>query len=129
MFFKIDPHNGVPVYEQVVRQITFAVAGGAIRPGEMIPSVRQLAKTLAINPNTVARAYRQLQESEVVESIRGTGMQIAQDAKKKCLADRKSIICTRIKTVVREARQSQLSDDELRSIFSDALANQAESQA
>ena len=122
MFFKIDPHNGVPVYEQVMRQITFAVADGAIRPGEMIPSVRQLAKTLAINPNTVARAYRQLLENNVVESIRGTGMQIAQDAKKKCVADRKTIIGQRMESVVGEARQSQLNDGEIKTLFDKAIS-------
>ena len=61
MFFHIDPTNGLAIYEQVARQVMFAVAGGALAPGEMVPSVRELARELALNPNTVARAYRELQ--------------------------------------------------------------------
>lgn len=122
MFFKIDPHNGVPVYEQVVRQVTFAVASGALKPGELIPSVRSLAKRLAINPNTVARAYRQLQDNNVVESIRGTGLQISATARKRCQAERIRIIKKRIATIVSEARQSQLSDEEIQSIVKEELS-------
>ena len=62
MFLFIDAHNGLAVYEQIVRQVKFAVADGVLSAGDLAPSVRELAKDLAINPNTVARAYRQLQE-------------------------------------------------------------------
>ena len=61
MLFRIQPNNGIPIYDQVVRQVKFGVAAGAIVPGELVPSVREMAKQLAINPNTVSRAYRQLQ--------------------------------------------------------------------
>ena len=61
MFFAISAHNGVPIYEQIMRQVKFAVAAGLLGPGELVPSVRELARELVINPNTVARAYRELQ--------------------------------------------------------------------
>ena len=61
MFFTIDPSNGLAIYEQIVRQVTFAVANETLKPGDLVPSVRELARELAINPNTVARAYRDLQ--------------------------------------------------------------------
>ena len=54
MFFQIDPANGLPIYEQVVRQLKFAVADELLQPGELAPSVREVARELAINPNTVA---------------------------------------------------------------------------
>ena len=73
MFINIDPSDGIPIYEQIVRQIKFAAAGGVVRPGELIPSVREVASELAVNPNTVAKAYRQLQIEGVVESVRGEG--------------------------------------------------------
>ena len=60
MFLHIEPTNGLAIYDQIVRQIKFAVAGGGLPPGEMAPSVRELARELAVNPNTVARAYNQL---------------------------------------------------------------------
>ena len=72
MFFSIDPSNGVPIYEQVVRQIKFAVADGVLVAGQMVPSVRQLSNDLAINPNTISRAYLQLQDEKVLESLRGS---------------------------------------------------------
>ena len=87
----------------------------------MIPSVRHLAKKLAINPNTVARAYRQLQDTEIVESIRGTGLQVAQNALKICKTDRAKIIKGQFSNVVSEARRSHLSDDDIKKAFNEAL--------
>ncbi len=58
MFLHIEPSDHLAIYDQVVRQIKFSVASGAIRPGEFVASVRELARELAINPNTVSRAYR-----------------------------------------------------------------------
>ena len=123
MFFKINPSNGVPVYEQVSRQIMFAVASGSIGPGEMIPSVRELARELAINPNTVARAFRDLQDQNILQTVRGTGVEVAKGAKTKCLNARTRVIRDRLRDVFAEARQSQLGDDELQGIISDELQN------
>ena len=61
MQLSIEPNNGVPIYEQLVRQIKYAVAEGILVPGQIIPSVRDMAKQLTVNPNTVQRAYFQLQ--------------------------------------------------------------------
>ncbi len=121
MFFEIDSANGVPVYEQVVRQVTFAVANGSLASGEMIPSVRQLARDLAINPNTVARAYRQLQEMEVLEPIRGTGMAVASGARGTCRSERGRILRERFSAVINEAAQTQLSRDEIHALFESEL--------
>src|SRR6185312_14443956 len=97
MFFQIDPHNGLAIYEQIVRQIKFAVAGGVLRSGELVPSVRELARELAINPNTIARAYRQLQDDRVLESVRGTGLEVAGGAAERCRNERLKLIRLRIK--------------------------------
>ncbi|MEM7781837.1 MAG: GntR family transcriptional regulator [Planctomycetota bacterium] len=113
LFFKINPSNGVPVYEQVTRQVMFAIASGVIKPGEMIPSVRELARELAINPNTVARAFRDLQDKQVVHPIRGTGLTVSKGARQKCQTARTRLIRDRLRDVLEEARQSQLTDDEL----------------
>jgi DNA-binding transcriptional regulator YhcF (GntR family) len=56
MLFHVDVRNGLAVYEQIVRHIKFAIADGALRSGELVPSVRKMARDLAVNPNTVARA-------------------------------------------------------------------------
>ncbi len=54
MFLNINPSNGIAIYDQVVRQVKFAVAQGAVKPGNLVPSVREMARELAINPNTVS---------------------------------------------------------------------------
>ena len=117
MFFNINTSNGVPVYEQVARQIVSAVASGGLEAGQMIPSVREMAKDLAINPNTVARAYRQLQDESILETVRGSGIAVAKGAKHKCRTKRTKVIRGRIAGVMEEARQSQLTDDEIMKII------------
>ena len=121
MFFHIDPHNGLAVYDQVVRQVKFAVARGAIRTGELVPSVRELARDLAINPNTVARAYRQLQDDGVLQTIRGTGLAVAQGAPRQCRADRLRLVRQRVRHVLAEARQSGLDDKEIQQLIGNQL--------
>ena len=83
MFIQIDHGDGLPVYDQIVRQVKFAVADAVIRPGELVPSVRELARELAINPNTVARAYRCLQDDAVLAMVRGTGLAVAPASRKR----------------------------------------------
>ena len=67
MLISIDASSGLAIYDQIVRQIKFAIASEAVLPGELVPSVRELAKQVAVNPNTVARAYRELQAENVLE--------------------------------------------------------------
>jgi len=122
MILEIDASNGLPIYEQVVRQLKFAVASGKLQRGELVPSVRELSKQLAINPNTVARAYRQLQDEQVLESVRGLGMQVRAGAEKLCRAERKKLIAARLETVLAEARQSGLLQAEVRKIVDKELA-------
>ena len=113
MFFSIDTNNGVPIYEQIVRQVKFAIAEESLRPSQLLPSVRTLSMQLAINPNTVARAYQQLQSEGVLESIRGRGVAVCQGATKSCREDRRSIIVDRIRTVLTEALHGGLSATEI----------------
>lgn len=121
MFFKINPSNGVPVYEQVSRQIMFAVASGSIAPGELIPSVREMARELAINPNTVARAFRDLQDQNILQAVRGTGVAVTKGAQAKCIQARTRLIRDQLRAVFVEARQSQLGDADLQEIISTEL--------
>jgi GntR family transcriptional regulator len=109
MHFLIDAHNGIAIYDQIARQLKFAIARDVIQSGEMVPSVRELSKKLAVNPNTVARAYRDLQNDGVLSPIRGTGLQITADAKSICQTDRESLIRERLRSVLQEAYQSGLS--------------------
>jgi GntR family transcriptional regulator len=71
--FHLDLHSGVPVYRQIIDQVTGAIATGAVSGGDQLPTVRQLAVDLSINPNTVIRAYRELEIRGVLETQQGTG--------------------------------------------------------
>ncbi|HET6326348.1 MAG TPA: GntR family transcriptional regulator [Planctomycetaceae bacterium] len=122
MFVHVDPSNGLAIYDQIVRQVKFAVASDALRPGNLVPSVRELARDLTVNPNTVARAYRELQADNVLQALRGTGLEITPSAPKKCLADRAALIRGRLRSVLVEARQSGLPADEIRSLTEQELA-------
>ena len=123
MQFSIEPNNGIPIYEQVVRQIKYAIAEGVLVPGQVIPSVRELAKQVAINPNTVQRAYQALQDEKIVETLRGRGMAVCQFAKQRCVSDRQSLVAQRMQDVIGEAVQSGLDPERLRAIFEETLSN------
>ncbi len=122
MFFRIDVGNGLPIYDQVVRQVKFAVANGAFREGDLAPSVRELARELTINPNTVARAYRQLQSDGVLAAVRGTGLAVAQGAQDRCRTERLELIRGRLRQVLSEAVRSRLDGGQLRELVDEELA-------
>jgi GntR family transcriptional regulator len=71
--FHLDLHTGVPVYRQIVDQVRGAIAAGSLIAGDQLPTVRQLAVDLEINPNTVVRAYRELEYGGLLETHQGTG--------------------------------------------------------
>jgi len=71
--FRLDEHNGVPVYRQLIDQVLAARAAGVLAGGDQLPTVRQVAVDLAINPNTVARAWREMEIRGIVETQQGTG--------------------------------------------------------
>lgn len=123
MLLHVEVGNGLAVYDQIVRQVKFAVADGALRSGELVPSVRELARELAINPNTVARAYRQLQDDGVLEPMRGTGLSIAAAARRQCQSERSKLIRARMRLVLEEALHSGLEPREIESLMQDELAS------
>src|SRR5688572_1022302 len=122
MLLHVDAGNGLAVYDQIVRQVKFAVADGALRSGELVPSVRELARELAINPNTVARAYRQLQDDGVLESVRGLGLSVAAIAGRQCQAERTRLIRARLRLVLEEALHSGLDSKEIENITQTEVA-------
>lgn len=77
MFLHLNPSSGLPIYLQIQSQVKQAVAAGALLPSDPLPSVRKLAADLRINPNTVARAYQELEREEVIRSVPGGGTFVA----------------------------------------------------
>ncbi|MEW6744195.1 MAG: GntR family transcriptional regulator [Planctomycetota bacterium] len=78
MHFRIDLKSGVPIYRQIIEQVKFGIARGDLQPGDQLPTVRQLAVDLSINPNTVIRAYRELEIEGVLETHQGSGTFVGQ---------------------------------------------------
>src|SRR3954471_23440117 len=78
---RVDPNSPVPVFRQIVEEVRRAVAAGIYRPGELIPSVRAMALALLVNPNTVQRAYEELEREGLISSKKGTGMIVSDDSK------------------------------------------------
>ena len=99
MHLHLDTANGLPIYEQIVRHVKFAVANRLLQIGEHVPSVRDMATRLAVNPNTVARAYRDLQSEGILTPIRGTGLAVTPEAPTRCRAERLDLIRTRLRSV------------------------------
>lgn len=77
MFLSIDPSSGVPIYRQIVEQIRLSIARGALREGDRLPSVRQLALDVKVNPTTIVKAYSELEHAGVIHTRRGMGTFVA----------------------------------------------------
>ncbi|TWU37300.1 GntR family transcriptional regulator [Novipirellula artificiosorum] len=127
MFFSIEPGGDVPIYEQIVRQVKLAVADGVLVGGQMVPSVRQLAGELAINPNTIARAYQQLQADLVLEPLRGRGMIVRRDSLARCTKARNSLVGDAVRRALADALGGGMTPEALRELFEAELHRQAES--
>ncbi len=123
MLFHIDPHNGIAIYEQIVRHLKFRIADGSLAAGAHVPSVREMAMQLAVNPNTVARAYRDLQGEGILELERGTGLAVTSQALKHCKSARSDMVRQRLQSAFMEALQHGLTEDELNALAADALRN------
>jgi GntR family transcriptional regulator len=107
------PDDGVPIYLQIVNQVKFQVASGRLAPGGELPPIRVLAEQLRINPNTVVRAYRELELAGVVEKRGTTGTYISATASPLARRERLRILTERVDALVVEARQLGVPVDEV----------------
>lgn len=122
--FNAQPSSGVPIYRQLVTQITSLTAGGQLRPGEFLPSVRKVAESLSVNPMTVSKAYSQLEADGVVERVRGKGMRVRESATEN-LADRKAALSEPAAELVSQARQLGLTDAQTLAVVKSALKSRS----
>jgi GntR family transcriptional regulator len=114
MLFRLDSESGMPFYQQIVRQAKLMIAGGRLQPGDRLPTVRELAAQLVVNPNTVARAYLDLEREGVVETRRGQGTFACAPANRIADAERQRIITDLLKHVLVEAYRLNMSSAEVR---------------
>jgi GntR family transcriptional regulator len=109
----ISPADGVPIYLQIVNQIKYLASAGRLTAGDELPAIRTLAEELLVNPNTVARAYRELEIAGIVEKRRTAGTYVSDAGPRLARKDRLKIITDRVDALVAEARQMDVAMDEL----------------
>ena len=80
LHLQIDPHSGVPVYRQMMDQVKYYAASGILKTGDQLPSIRELARALSVNPTTVVKAYTELQHEGVIEMVHGKGAFVSESA-------------------------------------------------
>ena len=105
MHLHISANDGVPIYLQIVNQLKYLVAAGRLAPGEELPPIRVLAERLLINPNTVARAYRELEQAGVVTKRRTAGTYVSDAGSPLARRERLKILTERIDALLAEAGQ------------------------
>jgi GntR family transcriptional regulator len=113
MQIHISPADGVPIYLQIVNQVKYLISAGRLAPDEELPPIRGLAEKLLVNPNTVARAYRELELAGLVIKRRTTGTYVSNAGLRMARRDRLKIVTQRIDALVAEARQMDISLDEV----------------
>lgn len=111
--FRLDDHSGVPVYRQLIDQVQGAIATGVLRPGNQLPTVRLVAVELAINPNTVLRAYREMEIRGILDTQQGTGTFIADRQAEPSKEERERKLAQLVSEFVSRAGSAGLTVNEL----------------
>jgi len=120
--FTIDPRSGVPIYLQIIEQVRRSVALRLLAPGEQLPTVKQLALDLTVNPNTVARAYRELERAEIIETAIGRGCFVRDDGTTASSRGAVNTVAAQgLMQAVREAKSLGLTSAQVRAFFEAAL--------
>src|SRR5262245_16098398 len=122
MMFRANPSSGVPIYLQLMEQVKHAIETGALRPGDQLPGIRPLAEELVINPNTVAKVYRELEHEGVIELRHGAGAFVSANARAKKLTDKLRHAQTIVSGTVERLRARGVTDEEIRRLFEAELA-------
>lgn len=119
----IDTGSSHPVFSQLIDQIKKAVLSGALNPGDTLPSIRQLANDLALNHNTVAKAYRLLDRDSVIETKGYRGTFIHPNAKANSTVDLNAWVISKLTEIVQGFKESGVTDSEIRIAFGNVMNN------
>ena len=117
MFQNINIYSSVAVYVQIENEIQFAISSGKLKPGDKLPSVRQVSEIITVNPNTVAKAYRDLEVMGIVHTRRGMGVYINRDAQERCRGNCGVDLTKKVFQIAQEAKSMGLS----KKAFSDLI--------
>ena len=117
MLFRPNPSTGVPIYLQLMEQVKHGIETGALKPGDQLPGIRPLAEELVINPNTVAKAYRELEHEGVIELRHGAGAFVSKNAGTKKITDKVRAGQAIVAGAIEKLRARGMTDDEIRRLF------------
>jgi len=124
MRIQIDTNLSTPLFQQLMDQIKKAVMDGLLKPGDPLPSIRQLANDLELNHNTVAKAYRILERDSVIQTKGYRGTSIHGDAIQNSTINMNDSITTKLNETIKSLRESGATDSEIRIAFSNVMKNQ-----
>src|SRR6476660_7846175 len=113
MLFRTNPSLGVPIYLQLMEQVKHAVETGALRPGDQLPGIRPLAEALVINPNTVAKVYRELEHEGGMELRHGAGAFVSANARAKKMWDQMRAAQAVVEAALESMRSRGITDEEI----------------
>lgn len=119
--FEVHPSSGVPIYLQIIDQINAMIAGGNLETGDMLPSVRQMATVLGVNPMTISKAYSKLEGEAVLGRVRGKGMQVQKSTLSGNLKERIQELVPLMEQTIVRGRQLGLSDEQIQSVVNKLL--------
>lgn len=122
--FEIQPSSGVPIYRQVMDQVRALVAGGKLRPGDVLPGIRQMALELQVNMMTVSKAYAKLEAEGLLEHSRGSSMRVAEQTGPGTLARRQQELRPLAEALVKRGMLCSLSADQIRALVESVLKEQ-----
>ncbi len=112
LHFQVSPSSGEPIYRQLIEQINRMLASGHLKSGDFLPSVRQLAAQLEVNPMTISKAYSLLETQGQVERVRGRGMMIVETSKKSSLQERLALLEPLLATLIQQCQQLDISEQQ-----------------
>jgi GntR family transcriptional regulator len=122
MLFRPNPASGVPIYLQLMEQVKHGIETGALHPGDQLPGIRPVAEQLVINPNTVAKAYRELEHEGVIELRHGAGAFVSANGPARKLTDKMRTAQATVVAAIEKLRERGVTDEEIRRLFEAHLA-------
>ena len=128
MFFRLTPTSGQPLYLQLMQQIRHAAETGALSDGDQLPSIRTLAEELVVSPNTVAKAYNELEHEGLLELRQGSGAFLCIRRRTKTLANHMPAARRKVRALIDALREDGLQDDEIRRAFEAELLYPSEAE-
>ncbi len=122
--FTINLDSDIAVYVQIQNQIRFAIASGRLKPHDELPSVREMANHLGINPNTISKAYRDLDLLGLIKSRRGVGVRVTEDAPHLCQESTWPVVTGHLRDAVAECLACGMAVEDIQRIVSETIAEQ-----